>query len=215
MGLEEKVRKLLKGLIEIHFENYPVDKDDMKDERIRFKGVVLDFIERNSPPFTKVIQRYDSQIRLTGKGIPTYRGKGGVITVFEKAMVLGDPRDAINYYLNKRGRKNKYGPFVGFIYAEIPDIDTVYPITTYLVTEPDIEHRNKIRKWRKKHNIKKLHYDLYLKYNTLIDFNDPEFEPKTPEDRLKEYNERVRLRMEKDENYKIIDDMYKRKGMVS
>ena len=143
------------------------------------------------------IKRYEGQQTLTGE-IEPYRVRPGIITVFQKAMVIGNPKDAISYYLNKRGRKFKYGEFVGFIYTEIPVIPAVQNVTRYLVKEPDIERRKKLRRALRKQGVKRYIYDKYLKHNTLIKFNDPNFKPKTPKQRADARDRKLAKRMKKD-----------------
>lgn len=157
-----------------------------------------------------IAQRYKEQITLARKKQPSYKAKQGIISMFEKAMVLFHPSDAVSYYLNKRGRKNKYGKFLGFVITEIPtDLRAaVQPVTVYIVKEPAIERRKEMMAVRRRRKITKSYFNKYLKHNTLIDFSNPDFEPITPKERSMNRQKRIRKKMEEDEEYEIIDDTY-------
>lgn len=168
--LKGKYLELLEGLISLRLENPPETREEFEDEELKHRAITLSFIQDHDPPFKGSQQRYEKQSTLTGEKIPTYKGKPGIVGVFTKAWVIGPPRDIISYYLNKRGRRTKYGEFKGFIYTEIPDIDTKQLMTQYNQTTEAIRERNKIREWRRKHGISKTLYEKHLKHNTLTDF---------------------------------------------
>lgn len=205
--VEERFKQMVYGLIEIRLENPPQTEEKMKDRQLLEKAVALEFIDKYINPYPKTKQRYKKQRTLTEGKTPSHKTRGAVVTIFSKAWVLGAPRSAISYWINRRGRKNKYGEFKGFIYAEIPVflLEQVQPVTVYTAKEPAIERRKKLMKWRRKHRITKRHYDFRLKHNTLIHFNDPDFKPKTQKQRSEERTRKLQKKMEDDPDYEPFD----------
>jgi hypothetical protein len=131
-----------------------------------------------NPQFT---QHYEPQVSLTGEKKPAYKTRQGIITMFKKAMVFGPPADIISYYLNKRGRRNKYGTFLGFVIAEIPAQyrAMVKPVTVYTEKDPGIEGRKAHKANLRKHKISIPTWLHKLEGNTLMDFATREAEINT------------------------------------
>jgi len=100
----------------------------------------------------------------------------GIISVFEKATFYGMPKDAMSYWLNKKGRRKAFGNFVGWIYGEIPATTPtlqpwmVRPCFEFTVDEPHIEARKALRRSLKQKKVKRDYYNKHLKGNTLLDF---------------------------------------------
>ena len=180
-----------------------------EEHQLAVNSVLMEIIEERELKKNPMVQHYESQTDLTGTRAPSYKTQAGVITMFKKAMVMGHPRDAINYYLNKRGRKNKYGMFLGFIIAEIPTYfrAVVQPITVYTEKDPGIEHRKAIGKWRRKHSIKVADYRHHMEHNTLTHFIEGTVT--TPQERSAMNDERIARRMKRD-GYEPIDEKYKK-----
>lgn len=213
---EEKA-KLLLWVAEIEQIRSKTDSDrkeelriirrSQEDHELYLKSVLLDIVFQRD--LEKTVKTYhEGQVTLSGKTREAYKMRTGIVTVFQKAMVIGRPKDAVSYYLNKRGRKNKYGKFVGFIYTEIPVIPSVQPVTIYTVKEPSIERRKAVRRSNRRHGIKRSDYEAHLQHNTLVHFSDPDFTPKTPKERGREYDIRVAKRMRDDPDYEIQDEAY-------
>ena len=216
---EEKYKLMIwVGEIElIRAKGNPQSKSDEKiikrseaEHRLAINTKLFDIIvqkELKKP----AIKRYEGQQDLMGEyAEKPYKTRPGIITVFQKAAVIGNPKSAVNYYLNFRGRKTKYGEFVGFVYTEIPVIPTVQPVTVYFVKESAIEKRKAIRRSNRRHKVRRSDYEAHLKNNTLVDFADPDFVPKTPRERGREYDIRMAKRMRDDPDYEIIDEEYKK-----
>lgn len=101
------------------------------------------------------------------------RMQSGIITMFEKAECYGNPVDAINYWLNKRGRRTAFGDFVGFVYGEFPvpcAARAVRVMFAFVVKEPHIEARKAHKRNLKRLKIKSHQYRKLLKGNTITDF---------------------------------------------
>jgi len=190
-------------------EELRIIKRSEEDHELYMKTALFDIIVQRKLK-KPAVKRYAGQQKITGEKVEPYKTRAGIITVFQKAWVIGNPKDAVSYYLNKRGRKSKYGRFVGFVYTEIPAISSVQPVTIYTVKEPAIEKRKAIRRSNRKHRIRRSDYNAHLKHNTLSDFADPDFVPKTPKERGREYDVRMARRMRADPDYEIIDEEYKK-----
>ena len=164
-------------------------KKTEEEHQLAVNSVLMEIIEERELRKSKITQQYEPQRNLLDEPKPAYTTQAGVVTMFSKAMVVGHPRDAISYYLNKRGRKNKYGKFLGFIITDIPSFlrTTVQPVSVYFVKEAAIERRKELMRWRKAHRITKLDYDLHLKHNTLIHFFEGR-EILTPKERNRRRN---------------------------
>ncbi len=101
------------------------------------------------------------------------RMQSGIITMFEKAECYGNPVDAINYWLNKRGRRTAFGDFVGFVYGEFPvpcAARAVRVMFAFVVKEPHIEAKKAHKRNLKRLKMKGYQFNHYLKGNTITDF---------------------------------------------
>jgi len=102
------------------------------------------------------------------------RMQSGIITMFEKAECYGHPVDAINYWLNKRGRRTAFGDFIGFVYGAFPVpcvvAQAVRVMFSFTVKEPHIEARKAHKRNLKRLKIKPYQYRDLLEGNTLTDF---------------------------------------------
>lgn len=92
--------------------------------------------------------------------------RAGVVTIFDNAVVYGNPLDAMSYYVNKRGRKEKFGEFRGFIIGEIID-DPQRILFEYIRDNPKVIARRRHKANLRKHHIEVWRFDKYLKKNTL------------------------------------------------
>lgn len=90
----------------------------------------------------------------------------GVITLFDNAVVYGDPLDAFSYYENKRGRKKKFGDFRGFIIGEVIRGDCRLHYE-FIRPDPKVEARRRRKRFLRKKGVPIWYYDKYLKRNTL------------------------------------------------
>jgi len=181
-----------------------------EEHELFINALLMSIIEERVLKKTPMIQRYAPQVSLTGEKDPAYLTQAGVITIFKKAMVFTRPSDAVSYYLNKRGRRNKWGTFLGFVIAELPTYyrSLVQPITIYTEKDPGIEHRKALGRWRRKHKIKVADYEHHMKHNTLTDFIEGN-EILTPQERKDRRDEKVARRMMRD-GHEPIDDSYKK-----
>lgn len=99
--------------------------------------------------------------------------QSGIITMFEKAECYGNPVDAINYWLNKRGRRTAFGNFVGFVYGAYPvpcPVRAMRVMFRFTVKEPHIEARKAHRRNLKRIGVKRHQFRNWWKGNTLTDF---------------------------------------------
>lgn len=155
-----------------HYSDNP--PDDTRIEKIKLLATALQYLEDVEKAFPKVITPVDTVLGLDGKTrvIKEYvETTGGIISIFEKATIYGYPRDAINYWLNRKGRRKAFGDFMGWIYGEIPaGSPTGRQLFEFTVDEPHIEARKALRRSLKQKKIRRDYYAKYLKGNTLKDF---------------------------------------------
>lgn len=76
---------------------------------------------------------------------PERMTKAGIVTVFDMAVVYGDPVEALCFYLNRRGRKKKFGDFRGWMIGECPYGDSRMNFE-YYKPDPKVEDRIKRRR---------------------------------------------------------------------
>jgi len=148
--------------------------DELYDIIFLAKARILEEKFNQLPP--KITKHQDTMNTLDGiklVGEPWYT-KQGIVSVFEKAVVYGSPRDAASYWINKKGRKKAFGEFLGWIITEIAVPQTLGSITRvnfeFTVKEAHIEARKKLRKTLRERGIKRHYYESHLKGNTLLDF---------------------------------------------
>lgn len=170
--LQEEITQIEKRLRVFYKENPP---NEVEIEKLKLIATALQYLESKEKAFPKTYVPTDKGVDLFGNEITLreyQRMQGGIITMFEKAECYGSPRDAVNYWLNKRGRRKAFGDFVGFIYGEYP---TPYAPSAaarvnfaFTMKEPHIEQRKALRKSLRKRGVKKWYYEKYLKKNTLV-----------------------------------------------
>ena len=165
---------ILKQLWQHYQDNPP---EDVEIEKLKLTAAALQYLEEKQPAFPKTYMPVDKTMNLHGEEIVVQeyvRMQGGIITMFEKAEVYGSPREAISYWLYKKRRRKAFGEFVGFVYGEYPlpfsHVDAIRVRFAFTIKEPHIEERKARRRWLKKKGVTRTHYDVYLKGNTLKDF---------------------------------------------
>jgi len=175
--LQEEISKTIKELQVFYKNNPPVD---VEIEKLKLIATALQYLEEKQRAFPKTYIPTDKGLDMFGNEIVIreyQRMRGGIITMFEKAECYGSPRDAINYWLNKRGRRKAFGEFVGFVYGEYPSPDSNSAAArvnfVFTMQEPHIEARKKHKKNLTKKKIKKWEYERYLKRNTIRSFLCP------------------------------------------
>ena len=178
--IQEEVSKIIEELRE-HYKQHP--PDDVELEKIKLIATALQYLESKKKAFPRTFVPMDKGVDLFGNemAFKSYaRMTGGIITMFEKAECYGNPRDAINYWLNKRGRRKAFGEFIAFVYGAYPspDSNSAAARVNFMFTkkEPHIEARKNHRKNLRKRKIKRYLYDRYVKGNTLTDFVSGEAE---------------------------------------
>jgi len=189
---------MILGLWRIYEESPP---KDARDELIRVKAVALQWTEDNGRAFPKTARKVNVIRHLDGTveevGTPRFT-TGGIVTVFEKAVVYNAPRDAVCFWLNRRGRKKKFGAFMGFVYGEVPVTTTPRLLIEYTVYEAPIEARKAKRRALRKRGVRDWYFDKYHAHNTLTHYARPGFKPKTPAQRDREATERLERRKARD-----------------
>jgi len=148
--------------------------DELYDIIFLAKAKMLEDKFKKLPPkimkYRDIINTFDG-IKPTGESWKTQRG---IVSVFEKANVYGNPGDAASYWINKKGRKKAFGEFLGWIITEIPVPQTLGGTArvnfAFTFKEPHIEARKALRRTLKQKKMKREYYDKYLKGNTLVDF---------------------------------------------
>jgi len=156
-------------MILIHIEEV-MEFDSKEEKHNYFTACILQHVEKHAPAFTKVHTPKDYERKLDGSIQPVKeyaRTKGGIITVFEKAMVYGNPADALSYWRNKRGRRKAFGDFKGWIYGEIPACQDVRLQFEFTVDEPHIEKRKRRKRHLRKIGLAQWRWKKYHKDNTL------------------------------------------------
>lgn len=97
--------------------------------------------------------------------------RAGIVTIFQNATVYGDPLGAIAYWAHRRGRRKSFGPFMGFIIAEIPASNPYGRIMfEFTRDDPKVVKRRATKAALRKKRIKIGYYNKYLKKNTLDKF---------------------------------------------
>jgi len=148
-----------------------------EEHRLFIMALLLNIIEEREK--REIITPVDTVLDLDGEArvVKEYKKTTvGIISLFEKATFYGMPKDAISYWLNKKGRRKALGNFVGWIYGEVPATTTILQpwmvrsLFEFTVDEPHIEARKALRKSLKQKKMRRDYYDKYLKGNTLLDF---------------------------------------------
>lgn len=172
--LQEEISQIEERLRVFYKENPP---DDIELEKLKLIATALQYLESKNKAFPRTFVPTDKGVDLFGNEMvfKSYtRMTGGIITMFEKAECYGNPRDAINYWLNKRGRRKAFGEFIGFVYGAYPspDSNSAAARVNFMFTkkEPHIEARKAHKRNLRKRKIKRYLYDRYVKGNTLTDF---------------------------------------------
>lgn len=190
--------QIILELRKYYTENPP---DSIEDEKLRLETFALDYLLKKIGPLFPTIKRREVLNTLEGPrevGKPWFT-KGGIIAVFEKAVVYDAPRDAISYWLNKRGRKKAFGEFKGWMFGEIPLMESGGRlIFEYTMDEVPIEARKQLRRTLREHRIPRWAYNKYHARNTLNHYASPGFKPKTPRERDQEIQARLERRKQRD-----------------
>jgi len=146
------------------------------DQVIRLKAFALQYLESKERAFPKKLRKVETRTRLDGtteETGPAVYTRGGVITVFEKAIVYDTPHDAVKFWINRKGRKTRFGDFIGFMYGEVPVHSDVRLIFEYTVDEAHIEARKRLRRSLRDRGVPRWWFDKHQAKSTLDRYTRP------------------------------------------